>query len=93
MATLINSSSGGTIKLTSTGLEHRAAERAYSGILAEQGIEAKVFDAPKRGRGRPAKVSQSGAVYDSAALGMALFGAVKVPKWKGSSAVYNKSGT
>jgi hypothetical protein len=90
---MIDSSSGGTIKYTSTGLEHRAADKAYSGALAEQGLEAKVYDAPKRGRGRPAKVSQSGAVYDSVALGMALFGAVKVPKWKGSSAMYTKSAT
>ena len=90
---MINSSSGGTIKYTSTGLEHRAAERAYSGALAEQGIEAKVYDAPKRGRGRPAKVSQTGAVYDSTALTVALFGKVKVPKFKGVSTVYTKSAT
>lgn len=89
----IKSSSGGSIKLTSTGMVHTAGEQAYSGALAEQGIEAKVYDAPKRGRGRPAKVSQSGAVYDTAALGVALFGKVKVPKFKGVSTVYNKSGT
>jgi hypothetical protein len=88
---MINSSSGGTIKYTNTGLEHRAAAKAYSGALAEQGLEANVYDAPKRGRGRPAKVSQSGAVYDSVALGVALFGKVKVPKFKGVSTVYNKS--
>jgi hypothetical protein len=87
----IDSSSGGTIKYTSTGLEHRAADKAYSGALAEQGLEAKVYDAPKRGRGRPAKVSQSGLAYDSTELTSALFGKVKVPKWKGSSAVYSKS--
>lgn len=90
---MITSSSGGTIKITSTGLEHRAAERAYSGALAEQGIEAKVYDAPKRGRGRPAKVSQSGAVYDTVALGIALFGAIKIPKFRGVSTVYTKSST
>lgn len=88
---MITSSSGGTIKYTSTGMEHRAANKAYSGALAEQGIEAKVYDAPKRGRGRPAKVSQSGAIYDTVALGVALFGAVKVPKFRGVSTVYNKS--
>jgi len=88
---IIKSSSGGTIKITSTGLEHRAADKAYSGALAEQGLEAKVYDAPKRGRGRPAKVSQTGAVYDSTELTTALFGKVKVPKWKGSSVVYSKS--
>jgi hypothetical protein len=91
MATIINSSSGGTIKVTSTGLEHRAAAKAYSGALAEQGLEAKVYDAPKRGRGRPAKVSQSGAVYETSALTLALFGKVKVPKFRGVSTVYNKS--
>jgi len=90
---MIDSSSGGTIKYTSTGLEHRAADKAYSGALAEQGLEAKVYDAPKRGRGRPAKVSQSGALYDSTALTSALFGNVRVPKFRGVSTVYSKSGT
>ena len=89
----IKSSSGGSIKMTSTGMVHTAGEQAYSGALAEQGIEAKVYDAPKRGRGRPSKVSQSGAVYDTSSLGVALFGKVKVPKFKGVSTVYNKSGT
>jgi hypothetical protein len=78
MANLIKSSTGGFIQLTSTGLVHRAAEQAYSGILAEQGIEAKVFDVPKRGRGRPKKVSATGNAYDFSA-----FGTVKIPKWKG----------
>ena len=88
---MIKSSSGGTIKLTSTGMVHRAADKAYSGALAEQGLEAKVYDAPKRGRGRPAKVSQTGAVYDASALTSALFGKVKVPKFKGVSTVYSKA--
>ena len=88
---MINSSSGGTIKYTSTGLEHRAAERAYSGALAEQGIEARVYDVPKRGRGRPAKVSQTGLAYDALALTSALFGNVRVPKFRGVSTVYTKS--
>ena len=79
MANLIKSSTGGLIQLTPTGLVHRAAEQAYSGILAEQGLEAKVYNAPKRGRGRPRKdTGSSGASYDFSA-----FGSVKVPKWKG----------
>ena len=75
---MTKSSTGGTIQFTSRGLIHTPAKGAYSGRLAEEGIEAKVFDAPKRGRGRPAKVSQTGASYDFSA-----FGTVKVPKWKG----------
>ena len=78
MTKLINSSTGGYIKITPTGLVHTAGEQAYSGRLAEMGIEAKVVDAPKRGRGRPPKVSPTGASYDFSA-----FGSVKVPKWKG----------
>lgn len=77
------SSSGGLIEVTKTGLVHRAAEQAYSGRLAEENAEAKVYDAPKRGRGRPKKVSQTGAVYDFSA-----FGRVKVPVWTGSRQVY-----
>jgi hypothetical protein len=42
------------------------------------GIEATIVDVPKRGRGRPPKVSSTGASYDFSA-----FGSVKVPKWKG----------
>lgn len=82
MANLIKSSTGGLIQVTSTGLVHRAAEQAYSGRLAEEGIEAKIFDAPKRGRGRPKKVSATGTAYDFSA-----FGRVKVPVWKGSRQV------
>lgn len=82
MANLIKSSTGGLIQLTSTGLVHRAAEQAYSGRLAEEGIEAKIFDAPKRGRGRPKKVSATGMAYDFSA-----FGTVKIPKWTGTRQV------
>lgn len=85
MAKLINSSTGGFIKVTPTGLVHTAGDQAYSGYLAEAGLEAKVYDAPKRGRGRPSKVSQSGAPYDFSA-----FGTVKVPKWTGDRRVYTK---
>ena len=79
---LIKSSSGGLIEVTKTGLVHRAAEQAYSGILAEMNAEAKIFDAPKRGRGRPKKVSATGLAYDFSA-----FGTVKVPKWTGARRV------
>jgi len=76
--TSVPSSTGGTTLYTGTGLIHSAGKGAYSGRLAEMGIEAKVVDAPKRGRGRPPKVSPTGASYDFSA-----FGSVKVPKWKG----------
>lgn len=82
---LLKSSSGGYIEMTKTGLVHRAADQAYSGRLAEEGTEAKVYDAPKRGRGRPKKVSQTGAVYD-----WTPFGRVKVPLWTGSRTVYTR---
>ena len=75
----MKSSTGGSIRVSSTGLVHTAGEQAaYSGYLAEAGIEAKIHDAPKRGRGRPKKVSATGASYDFSA-----FGTVKIPKWKG----------
>jgi hypothetical protein len=80
---MTKSSTGGSITLTKTGLIHTPASGAYSGRLAEEGIEAKVYDAPKRGRGRPSKVSATGAAYDFSA-----FGTVKVPKWTGARTVY-----
>ena len=85
MTKLINSSTGGFIRVTPTGLVHTAGDQAYSGYLAEAGLEAKVYDAPKRGRGRPSKVSQTGAPYDWSA-----FGRVKVPLWTGERRVYTK---
>lgn len=85
MTKLINSSTGGFIRITPTGLVHTAGDQAYSGYLAEAGLEAKVYDAPKRGRGRPSKVSQTGAPYDWSA-----FGRVKVPFWTGERRVYTK---
>ena len=81
----ISSSTGGTTLYTSTGLIHSAGNGAYSGRLAEMGIEAKIVDVPNRGRGRPPKVSQSGLGYDFSA-----FGSVKVPKWTGARTVYTR---
>ena len=73
------SSTGGTTRYTATGLIHTAGKGAYSGRLAEMGVEAAVVDAPKRGRGRPRKdAGATGASYDFSA-----FGSVKIPKWKG----------
>ena len=82
---MTKSSTGGTILATRTGLIHKAGQGAYSGRLAEEGIEAKIFDAPKRGRGRPKKVSATGSAYDFSA-----FGRVKVPVWTGPRTVYAK---
>lgn len=82
---MTKSSTNGTITLTRTGLIHKAAAGAYSGRLAEEGIEAKVYDAPKRGRGRPKKVSATGAAYDFSA-----FGRVNVPLWTGPRRVFVK---
>ena len=82
----IKSSTGGLIEITKTGLVHRAAEQAYSGILHEMNVEAKVYDAPKRGRGRPKKVSQTGAAYDFSAF----MTKVVVPKWNGPVTVHKK---
>lgn len=82
------SSTGGTINLTKTGLIHKANTGAYSGRVAELGIECKVVDQVKRGRGRPPKVSQSGAPYDFTAL---LGKPVKTPKtWKGNVTRHSK---
>lgn len=78
VGTSVTSSTGGTTLYTATGLVHSAGKGAYSGRLAEMGIEAKVVDAPRRGRGRPPKVSATGIGYDFSA-----FGSVKIPKWKG----------
>jgi hypothetical protein len=76
------SSTGGKIVYSSTGLVHIPATGAYSGRAAEEGIEVRVYDAPKRGRGRPRL--DSVAKYDFSAF----MPNVKVPEWKGESRVY-----
>ena len=79
MKELSRTSTGGSLFQTATGLLHKAGTGAYSGRLAEEGVEAKVFDAPKRGRGRPKKVSATGLAYDFSAF----MSKVKVPAWTG----------
>ena len=82
-------SSNGTVTLTATGLIH-TADRTYTGALAEEGVEATVYDAPKRGRGRPRK---DAGKYDFSEFGTSAFGpTVVVPKWNGPVRVYNKLG-
>lgn len=78
------SSTGGKIVYTETGLIHIPHAGAYSGRAAEEGVEVKVYDAPKRGRGRPRKDSVS--KYDFSAF----VTDVKVPEWKGESQVFTK---
>jgi len=63
MTKVITTSTGGTVtpvfnrEGVQTGLIHTARSGAYSGRLAETNTNAVVFDAPKRGRGRPKKTS------------------------------------
>jgi hypothetical protein len=83
---MTKSSTGGLITFINGGLRHTPAAGAYSGRLAEEGIEATVFDAPKRGRGRPKKISATGAAYDFSA-----FGRVKIPLWTGTRNIYTKT--
>lgn len=64
----IDSSTGGTITFTSTGLIHKAGSGAYSGRIAELGIECNVVDPVKRGRGRPKLVTSTNGFYDFSAL-------------------------
>ena len=80
MKELFQTASGGTLFQTSTGLVHKAGSGAYSGRLAEEGVEAKVFDQPKRGRVRPRK---DGGINGPKFSFDALTPKVKVPKWKG----------
>lgn len=90
MAKVMNTSTGGTVTYTSTGLVHKAGSGAYSGRVAELGMECKIVDAPKRGRGRPPKVSSTGVAYDMSGLLAATGMNVKVPKWKGNSVFHSK---
>jgi len=78
------SSTGGKIVYIETGLIHIPHSGAYSGRAAEEGVEVKAYDAPKRGRGRPRLDSY--AKYDFSAFTTD----VKVPTWKGQSRVYVK---
>jgi hypothetical protein len=62
MNRIIPSSTGGAITPiiengVQVGIRHTARSGAYSGRLAETNTNAVVFDAPKRGRGRPKKTS------------------------------------
>ena len=63
------SSTGGTIVQIGKSTFHYTGEGAYSGRLAEEGIEAKVFEQVKRGRGRPRKdVGSAGKTFSTNAL-------------------------
>jgi hypothetical protein len=83
MNKITDSSTGGTIQLTNTGLIHKAGSGAYSGRVAELGIECKVVDQVKRGRGRPKLVTSTNGFYDFSAF----MTTVKLPKWKGNSRI------
>jgi len=76
----IDSSTGGTTTFTATGLIHKAGTGAYSGRIAEIGVECKVVDAVKRGRGRPKLVTSTNGFYDFSALQPQ----VKLKKFKGT---------
>jgi len=76
----IDSSTGGTTTFTATGLIHKAGTGAYSGRIAELGVECKVVDAVKRGRGRPKLVTSTNGFYDFSAFQTQ----VKVKKFKGT---------
>ena len=76
----IDSSTGGTITFTPLGLIHKAGSGAYSGRIAELGIECKVVDAPKRGRGRPKLVTSTNGYYDFSAFQTTL----KLKKFEGT---------
>ena len=79
----IYSSTGGTTTFTSTGLVHKAGSGAYSGRIAELGIECKVVDAVKRGRGRPKLVTSTNGFYDFSAFMTTL----KLKKFEGKVTV------
>lgn len=81
------SSTGGTIRLTKTGLIHNTDTGAYSGRVAEDGTELRVVNQVKRGRGRPKLVTSTNGFYDFSAF----MTDVKLPEWKGASRVYIKN--
>lgn len=83
MNKIIDSSTGGTIQKTSTGLIHKAGKGAYSGRIAELGIECKVVDQVKRGRGRPKLVTSANGFYDFSAFQTP----VKLKKFEGNITV------
>jgi hypothetical protein len=82
-----NSSTGGLIALTKTGLIHKAQNGAYSGRVAEDGSELRVVDQVKRGRGRPKLATAANGFYDFSAFTTS----VKLPAWTSTSRVYIKN--
>lgn len=76
------SSTGGVIRQIGTRTIHLAQRGAYSGRVAEEGVELVVYGAQKRGRGRPRK--DEGKTYDFSAF----VSNVKVPVWKGKSFIH-----
>lgn len=78
----IESSTGGSIQLTSRGLIHKAGSGAYSGRIAEMNTEVKAVavDAVKRGRGRPKLVTSANGFYDFSAFQTP----VKLKKFEGN---------
>ena len=79
----IASSTGGSIKYSDRGLVHTASTGAYSGRIAEMGMECMVVDAPKRGRGRPKAVTSANGSYDFSAF----VSPVKLAKFTGNVTV------
>jgi len=80
MNKITDSSTGGTIQLTNTGLIHKAGTGAYSGRVAEMGMECKVVEQVKRGRGRPKLATSTNGFYDFSAFQTT----VKLKKFEGN---------
>ena len=76
----IDSSTGGTITFTPTGLIHTPNTGAYSGRVAEMGMECKVVEQVKRGRGRPKLATSTNGFYDFSAFQTP----VKLKKFEGN---------
>jgi hypothetical protein len=83
MNKITDSSTGGTIQLTNTGLIHKAGTGAYSGRVAEMGMECKVVEQVKRGRGRPKLATSTNGFYDFSAFQTS----VKLKKFEGNITV------